>query len=78
MLLDSSVARVEQRIEADFDAAVAAVRLGTVIAHDRKAATRWDRSVAKRHKTSLGAAGAALENAVASLAATHPEYVVTG
>jgi hypothetical protein len=77
MLLDSAVDRVETRLQADFDSTVNAVRVGSVIARDRRAASRWDRQVARRNKTSAGLSGAALETAVASLAATHPEYVVS-
>jgi hypothetical protein len=78
MLLDAAVERVESRTMADFDSAVAAVRVGTIIAHDRKAAGRWDRQVAARNRQSAGLSGAALEHAIAALAATNPEYIVSG
>jgi len=77
MLLDASVDRVEERAETDFDRAVTAVRVGYVIARDRKAARSWDRRVARKHGESVGLTGAALESAIGALAATHPEYVVT-
>ncbi len=78
MYLDSMVDRVEGRLSADFDSMVAAVRVGTVIARDKKAARRWDRDVARRTGRKHGLAGAQLEQAIMGLAATHPEYVVVG
>jgi len=78
MLLDAAVDRVEERASTDFDAAVAAVRIGTVVARDRKAAASWDRKVARRNGKSVGLTGANLEAAIAGLAATNPEYVVVG
>ncbi len=56
--------------------------MGTVTAHDRKAASRW-RSHETRMRARLSGSdraltGEALERAVMSLAATHPEYVVHG
>jgi hypothetical protein len=78
MYLDSMVDRVEGRAMADFDAMVSAVRVGTVIARDRKAARRWDREAARRSGRKHGLSGAALETAIMGLASTHPEYVVVG
>lgn len=77
MLLDASVDRVEERAASDWETAVNAVRVGTVIARDRKAARSWDRKMARRHGGSAGLTGAALESAIGALRSTHPEYVVT-
>lgn len=78
LLLDAAIDRVEKRVQTDFDRAVDAVRIGNVIARDRKAASRWDRAVARRTGTRHGLSGASLEHAIASLRATNPEYVVVG
>lgn len=75
MYLDAGIDRIEERVVADFDAMVEAVRTGYVIARDRKAANRWRGRRRPGRKTAL--TGAALESAIMSLAATHPEYVVT-
>lgn len=55
---------------------VESVRVGTVIAHDRKAANQWKsrRTSARRRGRKVSQAG--LESAIASLAVTNPEYVV--
>jgi hypothetical protein len=57
---------------------VESVRVGTLIAHDRKAANRWKAMKGRLTAASGGGGltGEALERAVASLAVSHPEYVV--
>jgi hypothetical protein len=78
MYLDAMTDRVEEQTADAFDSAVASVRVGYVIARDRRAAQRWDRRVARRQRRSAGLSGASLEAAIMGLAATHPEYVVVG
>lgn len=58
---------------------VESVRVGTVIAQDRKAANRWKamrgrRAVASGDQKALS--GAALERAIGAFAVAHPEYVI--
>jgi hypothetical protein len=60
---------------------VESVRIGYIIARDKKAANRWKAQKGRRMTSaeqSRGLTGASLERAVASLAAAHPEYVVVG
>lgn len=62
---------------------VEAVRVGTIVANDRRAFTRWQSIRNRRAATSSvasgsgggGLAGAALEQAVAQLAISHPDLV---
>lgn len=63
----------------EFTEQVEAVRIGMVVAQDRKAFQRWRTSMARiapQARPSLS--GAALEAAVMSLSRSHPEYVVMG
>jgi hypothetical protein len=57
---------------------VEAVRVGTVLAHDAKAARRWHSRRRRAEGKPAGLTGMALERAIAGLAAAHPEYIVTG
>ena len=52
---------------------MAAVQIGTVIAHDKKALDRWRN---RRRHGQTGKTGAELEHAVMSLQMRNPEYVV--
>lgn len=58
---------------------VESVRVGTVIAQDRKAANRW-KAMKNRRAVSTGdraaLSGASLERAIGAFAVAHPEYVV--
>jgi hypothetical protein len=54
------------------------VRIGTIIAQDRKANTRWRSHIARAAGRPAGMTGMALERAIAGLAARNPEYVVRG
>lgn len=76
--LDAASDRIGQHRKADFEASVEAVRVGTIFAHDQKAAARWRRSLARQDGHQVGLTGAALEGAVATLARSNPEYVVVG
>jgi hypothetical protein len=56
---------------------VEAVRVGTITAHDRKAADKWRRAVERRAtRKQRGLVGEALESAVRNVAAMFPENVV--
>jgi len=55
---------------------VEAVRVGTVLAHDAKAARRWHSRKRPGVSRPKGLTGMALEQAVMTLASTHPQYVV--
>lgn len=57
---------------------VESVRIGTLVAHDRKAANKWKAMKGRLTAASGGGGltGAALERQVMALAASHPEYVV--
>jgi len=73
--LDAAQDRISAAAKTRFISAVEAVRVGTVVASDRKAASRW-RSYVDRH-TGHGAMNPqALEAQIMSLARRHPEYVV--
>ena len=57
---------------------VEAVRVGTVIASDRKALSKWQQIRARRDAapgTSTGLTGADLERTIGALAITHPDLV---
>lgn len=54
-----------------------AVRIGTVIAHDRKAASRWH-GLQQRATGKAAMSAQVLEGAIAGLARRNPEYVVMG
>lgn len=78
-LLDAAADRLQRRAEHDFDSMVEAVRVGTIVAADRKAFNRWQ-SIRNRREAaaapgSAGLAGAALEQAMAQLAISHPDLV---
>ena len=81
-LLDAGQDRLIVEADRRFTEAVESVRIGTVIAQDRKAYSRW--RTRRRHPLARTAAdgggltGRALESAVLGLAATNPEYVVMG
>jgi hypothetical protein len=76
-LFDAAYERRSARVQSDFDAMVEAVRVGTIIAHDAKAARKWQ--TRKRSAVrSRGLTGMDLERAVAHLAISNPEYVVVG
>lgn len=66
-----------ERLSDEFEQRVESVRVGTVIAHDAKAARRW-MSRPTRGRTQQGATGQALERAVANIALIFPEHVVHG
>lgn len=73
------VDRSNERLQRDFVDRVEAVRIGMVTAQDKKALRQW-RTAASRmapaRRSGLG--GAALEQAVMTLARTHPQYVAIG
>jgi hypothetical protein len=76
-LFDAAADRRQARVQADFEAQVEAVRIGTIIAHDRKAHMKWQhrkRADARSH----GLTGMDLERAIGHLAVANPEYVVVG
>lgn len=80
--LDAAQDRLAVDADARFTEAVEAVRIGTIIAQDRKAYGRW--RTRRRHPAAIaasdggGLSGKALESAVMGLARQHPEYVVMG
>lgn len=52
--------------------------MATIFAHNRKAYSSWRRRADKQTGRSSALSGKALDMAIRSLAATNPEYVVTG
>jgi hypothetical protein len=64
----------------DFDALVEATRIGTVLAHDAKAARKWRRRPRRPggQRRPEGLTGENLERVVMGLAVTNREYVVFG
>lgn len=76
-LFDAALDRRKERVQADFDAQVEAVRVGTIIAHDAKAARKWQ-SRKRTDVRSRGLTGMDLERVVANLAIGHPEYIRFG
>lgn len=77
--LDAAQDRLSAEAKTRFEEAVESVRVGYIIANDRKAHQRWQ-SHSRRTSTGKGAGltGMALERRIANLAATNPEYVVVG
>ena len=77
--LDSATTRLTRRYESDFETMVEAVRVGTIVASDRAAFTRWQSIKGRRSAvapgSSSGLSGAALERAIAGLAIQHPDLV---
>lgn len=57
---------------------VEAVRAGYIFARDGKQYGKWRRAAKSGKPASRGLSGEALERAVATLAGTHPQYVVMG
>lgn len=55
---------------------VESVRVGTIIAHDRQAASRWQSQARPRRERGL--AGADLEQAIANMASMFPGHVTHG
>lgn len=55
---------------------VESVRVGTVIAHDKRAASRW--ASQSRHKVARGMKGHDLEAAIAGMASMYPGHIVAG
>lgn len=84
--LDAGQERIAEHSATDFEQLVESVRVGTVFAHDAKAFKRWRGSgrrlvdAGRRRGDGAGSPGqkARLEQAIAGLAATHPQYVVMG
>lgn len=77
--LDAASDRLGRRRSGDFDALVEAVRVGTITAHDRKAADKWRRSVERRQAPKRrGLVGDALEAAVMGVAQMFPQNVIHG
>lgn len=73
-LLNAAAVRVEDR----FMAMVESVRIGTVIAHDSKAANRWvtRRRRGSQSRRSAGLTGEALEVAVMQIGELYPGHVI--
>jgi hypothetical protein len=68
-MLDAASERIEERFINDAEA----VRVGTIIAHDKKALAKWRRAI--RKTPSQGLTGADLENVVFGLMRTNPDLV---
>ena len=68
--------RMQSRSTGEFDSMVEAVRVGTIVAHDRQAYSRWQSVRRRRAGQSEALTAAALEAGVMALARSHPEYVV--
>lgn len=73
--LEPAQERRRRSARVEFENAVEAVRIGTIIARNRKALSKWNSS---RRRDQKGKTGAALEHAVMSLQMRNPEYVVVG
>jgi hypothetical protein len=61
-----------ERLDAAFQAQVEAVRVGTIVAFDKSSADKWARQTRRKGR---GLEGAALEQAIMSLARVHPDIV---
>jgi hypothetical protein len=66
---------LEHELRNRFESTVEAVRIGSVIARDKKAYRQWQRHVAKSAGKSPGLTGQALEQAVMSFAMQNPDLV---
>ena len=78
---DSAHDRLDSERRGRFVDSVEAVRVGTVAAHDQKAADRWVASrdgIAGQPARGRGLSGAALERAMMQLAASKPDLFVWG
>lgn len=78
--IDAATDRIVRTHEREFDAMVEAVRVGTIVASDRKAFGRWQSIRARREAKAVGAAGgglsgASLERAILGIAAANPGLV---
>lgn len=75
--LDAAQDRITETGQRRWDEQVEAVLTGTVLAHDGKQLRKW-RTRRAKSATDPRRAAASLERQIAALAATHPEYVVSG
>ncbi len=75
MYLDAQVDRVEEQSEADFDSMVEAVRVGSIIARDRKAHDKWNRRNSRRLTKRGPMADAELEAAILRIGEMFPGSV---
>lgn len=75
MYLDAAA----ERVEAAYDTRIEEIRVGTLLAHDKKALDKWrQRRNRVAAKGKRGLAGEALEAAVAGIASLFPGNVLRG